>query len=131
MGPARADGHPAHPQPARYAEARQTLEELSAALATFVTGMEKATGNEAMAACLNGLTGAMKPLVPRIKAMNERHPELASEATHPEELKPLLEKVDKGFQGLIKAYARIAAGLEDPVLRDADQRYREVMTGLK
>lgn len=82
------------PQPSKYAEARQTLEELSAALGTFVTDMEKAGGNEAMAACLNGFTDAMKPLVPRLKAMNERHPELASEATHPEELKPLLGQVD-------------------------------------
>jgi hypothetical protein len=117
--------------PEPYADAKLTLEKFSDTLGTFGTDMEKADSNEAMTACLNRLTESMKTLVPAIKAMNKKYPELAQESTHPEPLRPLLKKVDKGLQGLLKGYQRIAAQLSDPVLKEADKKYREVMAGLK
>lgn len=59
------------------------------------------------------------------------YPELTDEKTHPEQLEPILSKINEGFLGMMKAYGRITAAIEDPVVREADRRYREAMAGLK
>jgi hypothetical protein len=45
-------------------------------------------------------------------------------------LKPLLQRVDKDFQEMMKAYAKVNANIEDPAVKEADTKFKEVMSSL-
>ena len=114
-----------------YADAKAVLEPFAGALETFVARMEEAATAAAVAAAVNALADEMARLIPELNAIRAKYPELADERTHPEELKPLLARIDKDFQNLMKAYHKVGEYREDPAVQAADARYREVMSGLK
>lgn len=115
----------------KYDDARAVLGELAAALESFIENMEAAEGAEAVAGCLDGFTASMSELVPGLNEIREKYPELKDESTHPEELKPLLQRVNKDFAGMMKAYGKVKENLSDAAVKESDDRYKEVMAKLK
>lgn len=115
----------------KYAEARKILEPLAEQLEKFVENMNNAEDAPAVAQALNTLSEAMKELAPKLKEMVEKNPELKNEATHPEELKPLFKRIEKGFQEMMKAFAKVEQYKEDPAVQEALKKYQEVMASMK
>ena len=115
----------------KYDDAKAVLGKLAAALESFIENMEAAEGAEAIAECLDGFTASMSELVPGLNEIREKYPELKDESTHPEELKPLLQRVNKDFAGMMKAYRKVKENLRDAAVKESDDRYEEVMARLK
>ena len=115
----------------KYDDAKAVLGKLAAALESFIENMEAAEGAEAIAECLDGFTASMSELVPGLNEIREKYPELKDESTHPEELKPLLQRVNKDFAGMMKAYRKVKENLSDAAVKESDDRYEEVMARLK
>ena len=115
---------------AKYDDARQVLENLAGLLEEFVTDMDQAEKAKTIAKVLDGFAEDMKELLPGINKIREKYPELEKEDTHPEELKPLLQRIDKDFRAMMKSYAKVNQHIEDPDVKAADEKYKEVMSGL-
>lgn len=118
------------PEETKYTDAKKVLENLAGLIETFVTEMDKADNAKNIAGVLDGFAEAMKELLPKIIEIREKYPELDNEDTHPQELKPLLERIDKAFQAMMKSYGKVKQHLEDPEVKAADEKYKEVMSGL-
>jgi hypothetical protein len=119
------------PQEKKYEDAKMVLTDLAVLIEAFVGNMGEVDQPEDIAKVLDTFAESMKELVPEIRGIRNKYPELGSEETHPEELKPLLQRVDKDFQEMMKAYAKVNANIEDPAVKDADAKYKEVMSGLR
>lgn len=114
----------------KYEDAKVVLTDLAVLVEGFTGNMNEAEEAEEIARVLNKFTESMEGLVPKINEIRKKYPELDSEDTHPEELKPLLQRVDKGFQGMMGAYAKVNANIEDPAVMEADTKFKEVMASL-
>jgi predicted ribosome quality control (RQC) complex YloA/Tae2 family protein len=115
----------------KYAEARKILVPLAETLEAFVTDITKAEDAKAVAEVLNKLSEAIKELAPKLKEQVEKYPELKNEATHPEELKPLFKRIEKGFKEMIMAFAKVNEYKDDPLVQEALKKYGEVMATFK
>ncbi len=115
----------------KYADAKEVLEKLAAALERFVEDMNKADNSKAISECLNAFTVSMSELVPGLNEIRQKYPELKDETTHPDELKPLLKRVDKNFAGMMRAYGKVKENLSDPAVKESENRYKEVMAQLR
>jgi hypothetical protein len=114
----------------KYADAKTVLENLAASLETFVEEMDRAENSKTVARVLDGMAEGMKELLPEINAIREKYPELKSEDTHPEELKPLLQRIDKDFRAMMKSYGKVKEHIDDPAVKAADEKYKEVMSDI-
>ncbi|UCE42865.1 MAG: hypothetical protein JSV17_07925 [Candidatus Aminicenantes bacterium] len=114
----------------KYEDAKIVLTDLAVLVEGFVENMNKADQPKDIANVLNKFTDSMKGLLPKINEIREKYPELNKEDTHPEELKPLLQRIDKDFQEMMKAYAKVISNIEDPAVKEADTKYKEVMSSL-
>ncbi|MGD9344399.1 MAG: hypothetical protein PVH84_00960 [Candidatus Aminicenantes bacterium] len=123
-------GAPVSDEETKYADAKKVLENLAGLLETFVENMDKADNPKSIAKALDGFALAMKDLLPEINEIRQKYPELDKEDTHPEELKPLLQRIDKDFQAMMKSYGKVMEHIEDPAVRAADDKFKEVMDGL-
>ena len=115
---------------AKYDDAKQVLENLAGLLEEFVADMDQAENAKTIAKVLDGFAEDMKELLPGINKIREKYPELDKEDTHPEELKPLLQRIDKDFRAMMKSYGKVNQHIEDPDVKAADEKYKEVMSGL-
>ncbi len=84
-----------------------------------------------VAEVLDSFAEHMKQLIPKINEIRGKYPELETEDTHPEELKSLLQRIDKDFQEMLKAYAKVREHMENPAVQEADAKYKDVMSGLR
>lgn len=124
-------GHGIDQEAGKYADAKAILEKLASALELFAQDMNAAENTTAIAECLEVFTASMTELVPGLTGIREKYPELKDETTHPEELKPLLHRVDKDFVEMMKAYGKVKENLDDPSVKASDDKYKEVMSKLK
>lgn len=114
----------------KYEDAKLVLTDLAVLVEAFVENMNQAEKPEDVAKVLETFAENMKGLVPKINEIREKYPELDNEDTHPEELKSLLERIDKDFQEMMKSYAKVNAHLSDPAVKEADTKFKEVMSAL-
>jgi hypothetical protein len=42
----------------------------------------------------------------------------------------VLQRIDKGFPEMMKGYAKVIENIEDPAVKEADKKYKEVMANL-
>lgn len=115
----------------KYADAKEVLGKLADALEGFIEKMDAADGAAAIVESLDAFTNTMSGLVPGLNAIRQKYPELKDESTHPEELKPLLQRVNADFAGMMKAYGKVKESLDDPSVKASDDKYKEVMSQLK
>lgn len=118
------------PENEKYADAKEVLEKLADRVETFVEGINLVDNAGDVAEVLDSFAEAMKTLVPAIKEIREKYPEIDSQDTHPEELRPLLQRIDEDFQAMLKSYGKVREHIEDPAVKAADDKYKEVMASL-
>jgi Ca2+-binding EF-hand superfamily protein len=114
----------------KYEDAKPILTDLAVLIETFVENMNQVDQPKDVAKILDTFAEDMKGLVPKINEVREKYPELDDEDTHPEELKSLLQRVDKDFQEMMKSYAKVNANLSDPAVKEADTKFKDVMSAL-
>ena len=114
----------------KYSDAKPIIEEMAVSLEKFVLGLEKASDANAVAAALDAYSDVIVKLAPKAKAVMEKYPELKEETMHPEELKPLLTRMDDLAKRLAGLFGKIGQYSEDPKVKAALERWEKTMAML-
>ncbi|MBN1270836.1 MAG: hypothetical protein JXB26_01065 [Candidatus Aminicenantes bacterium] len=118
----------------KYADAKKLMEKQVQVFENFVNGLDKAENAEAVAAALNNFSDEMKSMVPQMKAIQEKYPELdnAADEDIPAELKPLIEKLEKEIMPkFMSAMMKIGQYADDPVVKEANEKFQQTMSELR
>jgi hypothetical protein len=114
----------------RYAEVKSFIEKMTVSLEKFITDMEKAENAGAVVSALDAYTNVMKELAPKAKELLKKYPELKDEKTHPEELKPLLKKMDELGKKMFGVLGKIQQFADDPQVKEANKRFMDTMAAM-
>ena len=113
-----------------FEDAKLVLTDLAVLIEGFVENMNKADQPKEVANVLDIFSETMKELIIKINEIRKKYPELKTEDTHPEELRPVLQRIDKDFSEMMKAYTKVFENIADPAVKEADKKYKEVMDSL-
>jgi len=94
----------------------------------FSSAMENAANADQVVAALDRYTREIEKLEPRMKALRQKHPELAEmdgRGGFPEELKDLEESFGAMAMNMMRAMAKIMQYSRDPAVMEAQQRMLE------
>jgi hypothetical protein len=100
----------------------------------LVGAMEKAENAPAVAAALNTYTDRMEKLIPEMKALYEKHPELKEMKNNdkmPAEYKDVEERLNKAGERMFGAMMKMGQYAQDEAVLKAQQRMAEVMAKMK
>lgn len=114
----------------KYAEAKPIIKQMTVSLEQFITNLEKAENAGAVVSALDAYTDVMKKLAPKAKALLIKYPELKDEKTHPEELKPLLKKMDELGKKMFGVMSKIQQFANDPQVKAANKRFMDTMAAM-
>lgn len=103
---------------------------------TMATSMEKAESAAAVAAAFNGYSDGMEKLIPEIKAMLEKHPELKQKigmkrVEVPAEYKANLDRIVAASDRIFDALQKAEPYLRDEAVKKAQERFTTVMAGME
>jgi hypothetical protein len=114
----------------KYAEAKPIVEKMTISLEKFIANLERAENAGAVVSALDAYTNVMKELAPKAKALLKKYPELKDEKTHPEELKPLLKKMDELGKKMFGVLGKIQQFADDPQVKEANKRFMDTMAAM-
>jgi hypothetical protein len=117
-----------------YSEFKLLMEKVVLSLEKFITGLEKAENADDVIAALDNYTNDILPLAPKMKELIKKHPELKElqdENTCPEELRPVMEKIDKLGKRMVGGLAKIQQYANDPKVKAAQIRWLKAMATLE
>lgn len=111
----------------KYADAKEVLDKYIGANEKFTAALESANSADAVVAALNTLTGTMKAIAPEFKAIETKYPEFKNQDNPPEELKPLMTRLEAAAGKMMAAMQKIAPYASDPKVQEAQAKYGEAM----
>ena len=114
----------------KYTEIKPIIEKMVVSFEKFINDMEKAENADAVVAGLDAFTEVIKKLAPKMRAIIKKYPELKDETTHPEELKPLLKKMEELGKKMFGVMGKIQQFANDPKVKEANQRFMEAMAAM-
>jgi len=115
---------------ANYSDAVKVNEQFVAAMEQYVQDLTSADSGATVAAAFNNYTDVMEKLVPQLKAMKEKYPELGNGEV-PEVMKPLAERAEQLGGKMAGAMMKIVPFMGDPSVQAAQQRMAQVMGNMK
>jgi hypothetical protein len=115
----------------KYAKVKPHIEKMAVSFEKFVTDMEKAANADAVVTALDAFTEVMKVIGPKMREIIKKYPELKDEKTHPEELKPLLKKMDELGKKLFGVMGKIQQFANDPRVKEANERFFAAMATMQ
>jgi hypothetical protein len=114
----------------KYSDAKKVMQEQVDALKIYVSDIEKAEAAKDMVAAINTYNLKMKELIPEIRKMSEKFPELKNQEAVPEELKKLSAEIKEISGKLQGAMMKVMKYMQDPEVRNAIQEQGKVMMDL-
>ena len=114
----------------KYEEARQLFEEYVPALETYLDTVEKAESAPVCARAINTLADEAEELVPKLRQLNRKYPELQYEQSVPPRYAALEKKADVLGERFGRSFIRIARFIQDPAVAKANDRLITVMARL-
>lgn len=112
----------------KYAEVKSVTKEMIAAYKAFNASVEEAEDEQAIIAAMNGLAESISVLKPKMKALQEKFPEIKSRKTMPDNIKEDYEQmreVQRVFMGLYDK--KINEYLKDPAVKEANDNMTDIM----
>ncbi len=91
-------------------------------LENYIADVEKVDSAKAAAKAVNRFADGMEDLLPRLKALAEKYPELKDRSNPPEQLKASQEKADALGLRMAGAMMKLMPYMEDAQVRDAHKR---------
>lgn len=111
---------------ANYSDAVKVNEQFLTAMEQYIQELNTADSSSTVAAAFNSYADTMEELVPQMKAMKEKYPELTS-GEMPAEMKPLSDKAEKLAGKMAGAMMKIVPFLGDPSVQAAQKRMAQIM----
>ena len=111
----------------KYEEARDVYEDYVPVIEKYLDTVEKTQNPKELARAINVFTDSMEGLVPKIRNLTEKYPELVNEESIPPEYADLVENANVLGGRFAMSFARIAPFLADPEVEKANERLMVVM----
>lgn len=110
---------------------KATMEKVAVVMENLANSMEKADSAASVAAALNAYTDAMEKLIPEMKAVNEKHPELKTMGKEggeiPAEYKEVVDRMTKAGEKMGTSMMKLGQFYADEAVQAAQKRFTEVM----
>ena len=103
----------------KYDDVESTLNDYADVMETYATRMEKADSSDAVVQAMNEYTQQLQILAPRLKAMHQQFPELASGRTYPEELEKVSRRMAELGPKVQSAMMKTVSYMMDPQVQQA------------
>lgn len=114
----------------KYEEARDVYEDYLPVVEKYLDTVEKTENAKELARAINVFTDSMEGLVPKIRNLTAKYPELANEESIPPEYADLVKNANVLGGRFAMSFTRIAPFLADPEVEKANQRLMVVMAEL-
>ena len=111
----------------KYADAEEVLEEYTSIMNEFISELDKAGNAKDVAKAINNYADGMERLMPDMKKMEEKYPELSDSDNPPEELMELQKKTQASAQKFVGSMMKIAPYMNDPEVQKAQERMDAIM----
>jgi hypothetical protein len=113
----------------KYGDAKKTIAKSNKIAEDFLGKMDKANNEKQVAAALKGFTKAMKEIVPEMKKMQEKYPDLAKSQNIPTELGEEGKKMMEVWSKMGAVMMKIQQYADDPEVQAAQEEFQNVMKG--
>jgi hypothetical protein len=117
-----------------YSEVKQLMEKVVLLLEKLTVGLEEAEDADDVVAALDNYSSDILPMAPKMKKLIKKYPELKElkdENTCPEELKTVMEKIDKLGKRMLVGFLKVQQYTNDPKVKAAQIRWLKAMAALE
>ncbi|MCD4655565.1 hypothetical protein K8T06_16715 [bacterium] len=111
----------------KYSDAEKIYGEYVVAIEKYVTNLEKADNAKEVAKAVNKFADDMEDLMPRMKKLSEKYPELKDTSNPPEELKETQARADEMGMKMAGSMMKMMPYMKDPEVRKAQERLGSIM----
>ena len=111
----------------KYSDAEEVMDAQATAMENYIDAMEQAEGAEDVVAAINGFTNEMKALIPRMKEMMAKYPEIGDAQAPTGELQALSEKMKELSGKMQETMMKAMEYMQDPGVQKAIQDQGRVM----
>ncbi len=115
----------------KYSDAKQANEQYINLAETYVADLDKAGDAKDVARAMNQFANGMEKLLPKMKKIAEKYPELKDKNATPPELKDLDSRSQTVATKMGSAMMKIMPYMDDPEVQKARKHFEEVMTNAK
>lgn len=112
---------------AKYDDAKKVNADFVTAVEAYIADIEKASNGKEAAKAIDGFTDQIERLVPRMRQIAEKYPELKDPRNPPEELKEVMKKSEEAGMKMGAAMMKLASYMDDPAVQKAQERMQTVM----
>ena len=111
----------------KYSDVEEVMNAQAKAMENYIGAMEQAENAEDVVASITGFTSEMKVLIPRMKEVMAKYPEIADDQTPPEELQAVSEEMRNLSGKLQSAMMKAMEYMQDPGVQKAIQDQGRIM----
>ena len=111
----------------QYSDAEAVMNEKAEALKKYVGAMESADNAQDVVDAINGFTSDMKDLIPKMKNMRSKYPEIINPREMPDELKAPSEEIANLSVKLQEAVMKTMQYMQDPGVQKAMEEQGRIM----
>ena len=111
---------------------KSVMKDYFAVMEDFVGAAEKAGNADDVVAAINKFSDSMKQVIPRLKALGEKYPELKNmgQGNLPPEFKEFETKLQELMPRFMGAFGKLAQYASDPKVMEAQKKMQEAMQAL-
>ncbi|MGD2090648.1 MAG: hypothetical protein PVH61_31030 [Candidatus Aminicenantes bacterium] len=117
-----------------YSEFKLLMDKVVLSLEKLTIGLEQAEDADDVVAALDSYTSDILPLAPKMKELIKKYPELKElkdENTCPEELRPVMKKIDKLGERMVGGFVKVQQYTNDPKVKAAQIRWLKAMAAME
>jgi hypothetical protein len=114
----------------KYSDAKKTVAKSNKTLAGFLEKMDKANDAKSVAAAMTGFTSEMEKILPEMKKLEKKYPELKGSQGVPPELGEEGKKMMELWGKFASVMMKIQQYADDPAVQKAQAKLESVMKGL-
>jgi len=111
----------------KYGEAKELMNKSLTAMEAYINEIDQAKDAKAVAAAIGHFKDSMAALKPKMQALDKKYPELKDETKAPEEVKPLMTKMQEISGKFINASMKAYQYNQDPEVQKAQEELNKLM----
>ena len=112
----------------KYADVKELNEDVAKVMDEYVAELEKSDNAQDVAKAINRFSDKMEALMPKMKKLAGKYPELQDKSNVPEELKESQKKAEALGQKIAGSMMKIMPYMNDPEVQKAQERMSAAMT---
>jgi uncharacterized protein YjgD (DUF1641 family) len=111
----------------KYADAKKVNKEYMALVQGYIDDLDKTESAQDAAKAIDRFADGMQALLPKMKALAEKYPELKDRDNIPEELKEMQAEAAEVGKKMGSAMMKLMPYMQDPEVQKAQKRLQETM----